>query len=183
MFLDISLTRPGSWSACFALAAAWAVTGCATIGGQVKAPGPDWIAAPEMEEISDPEKRIAAQQQAITKECLERWNSECAYVDTLATKSRIHWYNCLPVDRENSDKWAIWNKAKRCEDDPGRRECLDACIANPAHIWCDNCVASPHEYRCKQLRCIKNPDLPECGDITIPNPEPEWGNLFRESPA
>ena len=167
MFMDNSFTRSGSWSAFFSLAAACAVGGCAATGGSAKAPGPGWTAAPEMQEKS-------AQREAIVEDCFEKWNSEGVYITYEEDRNRVYWYTCFPVDRENYEKVVereIRNKIERCKEDPGRGECLGACVENPAHIWCDNCKASPHEYRCKQRRCLKTPDLPGCEDVTMPDPD------------
>ena len=168
MFVDIALTRSGSWSAFVALAAACALSGCAATGGWEKAPGPGWAAAPEMKEISDPEERIAAQQEMISKDCREFWDSEGLYLTYKGNRDRIYWYTCLPADTESIDKVIAemerQDKVERCKDDPARGECLDACAVNPGNVWCEN----SHEYRCRQRWCMKNPDLPECEDVIIP---------------
>ena len=167
--MSSALNRRRVWRGVFALAtAACLVTGCVTM--HEREPRPEWKKSPVAE-------TRAVQEEKIMEACLKKWNYEESHLAYLHSENRISWYACLPTSRKNNREWItsidleIMKKVKRCKADPRRRECLDSCIANPGHIWCDDCEAQPNEYSCRQRRCMENPNLSGCEDVVIPKPE------------
>ena len=119
-----------------------AVAGCVTNAGYMPV-SVDWKPAPEAASKD-------RQEEIIRQTCVDQWKTECLYLLLHANAQQILSFHCLPAP---SDETSVLSCPKSqeerrqigldvCMSNPGQGVCLNECVADPRHPWCDDCSES-----------------------------------------